>query len=109
MVRAMNSEFRMASSVASIAATNSGSSSESGTSAAGADTVEARAVEGVVGDISMQYILRYVPDADDIKAKVIRKIRVDIPDLPAGINVNYRKFYYPNPVPLGPAAGSASK
>ena len=60
-----------------------------------------RAVEGIVGDISMQYILRYVPDVDDPKSKLIRKIRVDVPDLPAGININYRKFYYPNPVPLG--------
>jgi Ca-activated chloride channel homolog len=66
-----------------------------------------RAVEGVVGDIGMQYILRYTPDVDDIKSKMIRKIRVDIPDLPAGVNLTYRKFYYPNPVPIGP--GTASK
>src|SRR5215469_186969 len=67
-----------------------------------------RAVEGVVGDIGMQYILRYVPDVDDIKSKVIRKIRVDVPDLPAGININARKFYYPNPVPLAPLTGPGS-
>ena len=65
-----------------------------------------RAVQGVVGDISMQYILRYTPDVEDVKSKTIRKIRVEVPDLPAGINMNYRKFYYPNPVPLGPAPPS---
>jgi len=65
-----------------------------------------RAVEGVVGDIGMQYILRYTPDTDDVKSKTIHKIKVEIPDLPAGINVNYRRFYYPNPVPLAPATGN---
>jgi Ca-activated chloride channel homolog len=64
-----------------------------------------RAVQGVVGDIAEQYVLRYTPDVDeDLKPKVMRRIRVEIPDLPVGININYRKFYYPNPVPLGPAA-----
>jgi len=65
-----------------------------------------RAVQGVVGDIATQYILRYTPDVDDDgKPKVMRHIKVDIPSLPAGININYRRFYYPNPVPLGPATG----
>jgi hypothetical protein len=68
-----------------------------------------RAVQGVVGDIGMQYILRYTPDVDaEGKPKVIRKIKVDIPTLPGGgYNLHYRQFYYPNPVPLG--TGSASK
>jgi VWFA-related protein len=70
-----------------------------------------RAVEGVVGDIGMQYVLRYTPDVDpEPKAKVIRRIKVDIPTLPGGgYNIRYREFYYPNPVPIGPGPGSASK
>jgi len=64
-----------------------------------------RAVQGLVGDIASQYILRYTPDVDpDAKQKVTHRIKVEIPDLPSGVNVNYRKFYYPNGVPLGPAA-----
>ena len=67
-----------------------------------------RAVEGVVGDIGMQYVLRYTPDIDaELKPKVIRKIKVDIPTLPGGgYNIRFRQFYYPNPVPMGPGVGS---
>lgn len=70
-----------------------------------------RAVEGVVGDIGMQYILRYTPEVDaDGKVKVMRRIKVDIPALPGGgYNLHYRQFYYPNGVPLGPATGGGSK
>ena len=70
-----------------------------------------KAVEGVVGDIGMQYILRYTPDVDpEGKPKLMRRIKVDIPTLPGGgYNLHYRQFYYPNGVPLGPATGSGSK
>lgn len=64
-----------------------------------------RAVQGLVSDISTQYILRYTPDVDpDAKQKVTHRIKVDIPSLPAGVVINYRKFYYPNGVPLAPPA-----
>lgn len=63
-----------------------------------------RAVQGLVSDIATQYILRYTPDVDpDAKQKVMHRIKVEIPDLPSGVTISYRKFYYPNAVPLGPA------
>jgi VWFA-related protein len=62
-----------------------------------------RAVQGLVGDIATQYILRYTPDLDpDAKPKVMHRIKVEIPSLPAGVNVYHRKFYFPEGVPLGP-------
>jgi len=64
-----------------------------------------RAVQGLVSDISTQYILRYTPDVDpDAKEKVTHRIKVEIPSLPAGVSISYRKFYYPNGVPQGPPA-----
>ena len=43
-------------------------------------------------------------------ARVIRKIKVDIPTLPGGgYNLHYRQFYYPNPVPIGPGVGAGSR
>jgi VWFA-related protein len=64
-----------------------------------------RSVQGLVSDIATQYILRYTPDVDpDAKQKVMHRIKVEIPDLPSGVAISHRKFYYPNPVPQGPAA-----
>ena len=49
-------------------------------------------------------ILRQMPDVDpEAKPKVMHRIKVEIPDLPSGVTVSHRKFYYPNPVPQGPA------
>jgi hypothetical protein len=63
-----------------------------------------RAVQGLVSDIATQYILRYTPDVDpDARQKVMHRIKVEIPDLPAGVTISHRKFYYPNAVPQGPA------
>jgi Ca-activated chloride channel family protein len=61
------------------------------------------AVGGIAGEITTQYILRYVPDVDpEGKPKTTRRIKVEIPDLP-GVNIFYRPYYYPNPVPVAPA------
>ncbi len=62
------------------------------------------AVAGVSGEITTQYVLRYVPDVDpEAKTKVFRKIKVDIPDLP-NVKLHHRPGYWPNGVPG--AAGS---
>ena len=42
-----------------------------------------KAVTGIAGEVTTQYILRYRPDYDaDVKPKTYRKISVDIPGLP---------------------------
>src|SRR5205823_2177457 len=42
-----------------------------------------KAVGGIGGEITTQYVLRYTPDIDvDAKVKVFRRIQVDIPGLP---------------------------
>ena len=57
------------------------------------------AIAGISGEITTQYVLRYIPDIDpDGKPKVTRKIKVEIPDLPT-VRMHYRPYYYPNPVP----------
>lgn len=57
------------------------------------------AVAGITGEITTQYILRYVPDIEtDIKPKVMRKIEVKVPSLPT-VKIHARTGYYPNPVP----------
>ncbi len=57
------------------------------------------AISGISGDITTQYVLRYTPDIDqEGKAKVTRKIKIEIPELP-NAKLAYRTYYYPNPVP----------
>jgi hypothetical protein len=60
-----------------------------------------KSVMALQGEINTQYILRYVPDIDPATSfKDKRRIKVDIPTLPAGsVNARYRQFYYANPVP----------
>jgi len=56
-----------------------------------------RAVTGLVGEITTQYVIRYTPDIDPKTAgRDFRKIRVDIPTLP-GVHPITRDGYYPNP------------
>jgi hypothetical protein len=58
-----------------------------------------QAVSGISGEITTQYVLRYIPDVDpEAKPKTLRKIKVEIPDYPT-MRVLARKFYYPNGVP----------
>jgi len=58
-----------------------------------------KAVGGIGGEITTQYILRYRPDIDpDEKAKTYRKISVEIPSLP-NVKISAREGYYPRDVP----------
>ena len=57
------------------------------------------AISGISGEITTQYVLRYTPDVDPEKLpKLMRKLKVDVPDLP-NVKIRYRPYYYPNPVP----------
>ncbi len=57
------------------------------------------AVSAISGEITTQYILRYVPDIEtDVKPKVFRKIQVLVPSLPT-VKIHARSGYYPSPVP----------
>jgi VWFA-related protein len=57
-----------------------------------------RSVASLLGEITTQYVLRYVPDVDDVRQKTFRRIKVDVPALP-NVNIHARDGYYPNPVP----------
>jgi len=53
-----------------------------------------RAIAAIVGEVTTQYILRYVPDTGSGDPKQFRNIRVVVPDLPTA-KVRFRKGYYP--------------
>jgi Ca-activated chloride channel family protein len=54
-----------------------------------------RAVGGIAGEITTQYIIRYTPDVDaEGKPRAFRRIKVEIPDLP-NAKLHYRDGYYP--------------
>jgi len=53
-----------------------------------------RAIAAIVGEVTTQYILRYVPDTGSADARQFRNIKVVVPDLPAA-KVRFRKGYYP--------------
>lgn len=58
-----------------------------------------KAVGAVAGDITTQYVLRYVPDVDpEAKTKVFRNIKVEIADLP-NVKIRARRGYYPAGLP----------
>lgn len=50
-------------------------------------------IANVAGEITTQYIMRYIPAASDT-AKVFREIKVEVPSLPA-VKVRHRSGYYP--------------
>ena len=53
------------------------------------------AVGNVAGEITTQYILRYIPDITEKSSeKTFRKIRVEIANLP-NVKMRYRKGYFP--------------
>jgi Ca-activated chloride channel homolog len=52
------------------------------------------AIAGIAGEITTQYILRYVPDTGPRNAKQFRNIRITVNNLPT-VRVRYRKGYYP--------------
>ncbi len=61
------------------------------------------AVGGVSGEITTQYVLRYRPDVEpEVRAKVFRRIKVEIPALP-NVKIHARSGYYPAGVPQGTA------
>jgi len=51
------------------------------------------AIAAIAGEVTTQYILRYVPDVGS-SAKQFRTIKVTVPDLPT-VRIRYRKGYYP--------------
>jgi VWFA-related protein len=55
-----------------------------------------RAVGGISGDITQQYVMRYSPDIDPAKPRVFRRIKVDIPELP-NVSIRTKLGYYPDP------------
>ena len=63
------------------------------------------AILGISGEITTQYVLQYNPDVDaDVKPKIFRKIKVEVPTLPT-VTIRARKGYYPNGVPGGLPSG----
>ncbi len=69
------------------------------------------AVTSVSGEITTQYVLRYVPDYDaEDKPKAWRRIKVEIPELP-NVKLHHRPGYWaaaPGPAP-SPSGGSSGK
>lgn len=63
------------------------------------------AIAGVSGEITTQYVLRYVPDVDpEEKPRPFRRIKVMIPELP-NVKLHFRPGYWPNGESGGPAVG----
>ena len=58
-----------------------------------------RAIANVAGEVTTQYVMRYIPTGDD-SAKVFRSIKVTVPELP-NVKVRARKGYYPAEIPKG--------
>jgi dihydrodipicolinate synthase/N-acetylneuraminate lyase len=68
-----------------------------------------RAVGHIAGEVTTQYIIRYIPDStgQKLSTKDFRKIKVTVPSLP-GIKIRYRVGYYPNGVPVSNGGAAAS-
>jgi Ca-activated chloride channel family protein len=60
-----------------------------------------KSVMALQGEITTQYILRYVPDIDPATAyRDKRRLKVDVTSLPANsVKLQYRPYYYANGVP----------
>jgi len=64
-----------------------------------------KAVGGIGGEVTTQYVVRYTPDVDpEARAKVFRHIKVEIPTLP-NVKIRARNGYYPNAIPGAPGSG----
>jgi VWFA-related protein len=64
-----------------------------------------KAVGGIGGEVTTQYVLRYIPDVDpEARAKVFRHIKVEIPTLP-NVKIRARNGYYPNAIPGAQGSG----
>jgi VWFA-related protein len=64
-----------------------------------------KAVGGIGGEVTTQYVVRYIPDVDpEARAKVFRHIKVEIPSLP-NAKIHARNGYYPNAIPGAQGSG----
>jgi hypothetical protein len=64
-----------------------------------------KAVGGIGGEVTTQYVVRYIPDVDpEARAKVFRHIKVEIPSLPTA-KIHARSGYYPNAIPGAQGGG----
>jgi VWFA-related protein len=64
-----------------------------------------KAVGGIGGEVTTQYVLRYIPDVDpEARPKPFRHIKVEIPTLP-NVKIHARNGYYPNAIPAAPGSG----
>jgi VWFA-related protein len=64
-----------------------------------------KAVGGIGGEVTTQYVVRYIPDVDpEARAKVYRHIKVEIPTLP-NVTIRARNGYYPDAIPGAPRSG----
>jgi VWFA-related protein len=60
------------------------------------------AVTHLQGELTTQYVLRYVPDTDqEARDRIFRRVKVELPKLPNAI-VKTRDGYYPNSLPAAP-------
>jgi Ca-activated chloride channel family protein len=78
---------------------------EAGTGGYAAEIASAitRAIVGIAGDITTQYILRFVPEAaPDAKTKTYHHLKVLIPSVP-GVVIRARDGYYPASIAASPA------
>ena len=62
-------------------------------------------VTHIQGELTMQYVLRYVPDTDPgERDRIYRRVKVEVPSLPNAL-VKTREGYYPNSLPGAAGAG----
>jgi Ca-activated chloride channel family protein len=59
-----------------------------------------KAVGGIDGDITQQYVMRYIPDVDETRMRQFRRIKVDIPELP-NVKIRTKPGYFPYPARNG--------
>jgi len=57
-----------------------------------------KAVGGITGDITQQYVMRYVPDNVDTDANAYHRIKVVLPEYP-NTNIRAKSGYWAQPVP----------
>jgi len=53
-----------------------------------------RSIAAIIGEVTTQYVLIYVPDTGAADTKQFRKIRIAVPELPTA-KVRFRTGYYP--------------
>jgi len=64
-----------------------------------------KAVGGIGGEVTTQYVVRYTPDVDpEARAKVFHHIKVEIPTLP-NAKIHARNGYYLNGIPGAQGSG----